>query len=89
MPDGKGLLLMEMAEYKERLVAYRTTMSLAAGMLSEGIISEKDYGKIDRIVAKNHGLSLGSICCRNPLITLGNRGNMRYTEGGETHGTDD
>ena len=89
MPDGKGLLLMEMAEHKERLVAYRTTMSLAAGMLSEGIISEKDYGKIDRIVAKNHGLSLSSICCRIPLITPGTRGNIHTAEGGDFVGKDD
>ena len=77
------------AEYQERLVAYRTTMSLAEGMLSEGIITEKEYGKIDRMVANLKGLSLSSICCRKPLISSRNRGNMRHTEGGETHGTDD
>ena len=80
---------MEMAKYKERLVAYRTTMSLALGMLSEGIITEKDYAKIDRIVAKNHGLSLSSICCRIPLITPGTRGNMQTAEGGDFVGKND
>ena len=77
------------AEYKERLIAYRTTMSLAEGMLHEGIITAKDYGKIDKIIAKRCGLSLGSICCRKPLIIAGNRGNMRLTGGEEVHGSDD
>ena len=64
-------------------------MSLAGGMLSEGIITEKDYDKIDRIIANKYGLSLGSIYCRKPLIDQGVRVNMRHTGGGETHGTDD
>ena len=88
MPDGKAVLPMDKS-YRERLIDYRTTMALAEGMLHEGIITEKDYGKIDRMMANLKGLSLGSICCRNPLIKSGNRGNMRHTEGGETHGTDD
>ena len=74
------------AEYNAALIAYRTSMSLAAGLLSDGIITEKEYDKIDRIIAKKYGLSLGSICCRKPLIALENRGNMRHTEGGESHG---
>lgn len=78
-----------MDEYRQRLISYRTAMSLAEGMLSEGIITEKDYDKIDRIIANKYGLSLGSICCRKPLIDQGFRGNMRHTGGGETHGTDD
>lgn len=76
-------------DYKERLIAYRTTMSLANGMLLEGIITEKDYAQIDRIIAKRKGLSLGSICCRKPLIVPENRGNIRHTEGGGSYGTDD
>lgn len=75
-------------DYQERLIDYRTTMALVEGMLLEGIITVKDYGKIDRIIANRKGLSLSSICCRNPLIVSRNRGNMRHTEGGETHGTD-
>ena len=73
----------------ERLVAYRTAMSLAEGMLADGIITAKDYGKIDRIIANKYRLSLGSIWCRKPLIQAGFRGNMRHTEGGEPHGSDD
>ena len=73
----------------ERLAAYRTAMSLAEGMLADGIITTKDYGKIDRIIANKYSLSLGSIWCRKPLIKAGFRGNMRHTEGGGTHGPED
>lgn len=75
------------ADFMERLVAYRTSMSLAEAMLSDGIITAKEYGKIDRIIANKYGLSLGSIWCRKPLIDTENRGNMRHTEGGDTHGS--
>ena len=77
------------ADYKAELVAYRASMSLAASLLSDGVITEKEYGQIDRIIAKRHGLDLSTICCRNPLITSRNRGNIRQTAGGETNGTDD
>ena len=76
-------------EYQERLIDYRTTMALAESMLHEGIITAKDYGKIDRIIANLKGLSLSSICCRNPLIVLENRGNMRHNEGSDADGPDD
>ena len=56
------------AEYRTRLMAYRTSMSLAADMLFQGIITKNDYDKIDRIIAKRNGLSLSSICCRDPLL---------------------
>ena len=70
------------AEYRRRLLNYRSSMSLAQEMLSEGIILEKEYAVIDRIIANRYGLSLGSICCRNPLIDPASGGNMRHTEGG-------
>ena len=70
------------AEYRKRLLGYRASMSLAREMLSEGIITPKEYSEIDRIIANRHGLSLGSIYCRNPLISGQVRGNIRQTEGG-------
>lgn len=70
------------AEYRERLLSYRAAMSLATEMLNEGILTPKEYAEIDRIIANRYGLSLGSICCRNPLIIQGSRGNIRQTEGG-------
>ena len=87
-PDGKAVLQMD-EDYKTRLVAYRTTMSFATGLLAGGIISEQDYAKIDRIIANQNGLSLSSICCRKPLIYQGFRGNIRPTKGGGSDGTDD
>ena len=77
------------ADFKARLVAYRTSMSLAESLFFDGIITEKEYDKIDRIMAKKHGLSLGSIWCRKPLILLHYRANIPQTGGGEVLGTDD
>ena len=47
------------------------------------------FGEKVVIVAKNHGLSLSSICCRIPLITPGTRGNIHTAEGGDFVGKDD
>ncbi len=76
-------------DYRNALVSYRISMSLAEDMLLRGIISERDYSKIDRIIAKKYGLSLDSICCRNPLLSRPVRGNMSLTRGGDIDGTDD
>lgn len=70
------------AKYRRRLLSYRSSMSLAQEMLSEGIITEKEYAVIDRIIANRYGLSLDSIYCRNPLIDPASRGNMRHAKGG-------
>ena len=51
----------KMDEYIERLIAYRTAMSVAKAMMKQGIISEKEYGTIDTIIAKKYGISLSSI----------------------------
>lgn len=50
-----------MDDFRERLTAYQTAMSLARNMLRQGIISEDDYRKIDTIIAKKHGVSSCSI----------------------------
>ena len=50
-----------MDDFRERLTAYQTAMSLARNMLRQGIISEDDYRKIDTIVAKKHRVSSCSI----------------------------
>jgi hypothetical protein len=77
------------AEYRERLVSYRTSMALAESMLFQGIISEKDYCKIEKMIAQKCGLSLCSIFCRNPLIVSRGRGNMQHTEGVDLDGSED
>lgn len=63
-------------------------MSIAAEMLAKGIITDKEYDQIDRIIADKYELSLDSICCRKPLIDRHFRGNIRHTEGGLPHGKD-
>ena len=50
-----------MTDYDERLMRYQAAMAVARSMLSRGIIMRKDYGKIDRIIAKKYGISLDSI----------------------------
>ena len=47
--------------FDERLTAYRVAMSLAAGMLHRGIISSRDYERIDDLMAEKYGFSLCSI----------------------------
>ena len=50
-----------MDDFRERLTAYQTAMSLARNMLRQGIISEDDYRKIDTIIANTHAVSSCSI----------------------------
>ena len=50
-----------MMDFADRLAAYQAAMSLAKGMLQQGIISECDYAEIDTIMTKKYGLSLDSI----------------------------
>ena len=50
-----------MNDYDKRLIAYQTAMALARSMRSKGIISAKEYAKIDTIIAKKYGISSGSI----------------------------
>lgn len=50
-----------MDDYNERISAYRLAMNMASTMLKRGIISDKDYEKIHRIMAEKYGISLSSI----------------------------
>ena len=50
-----------MTDYEKRLMAYQMAMALARSMRSKGIISAKEYAKIDTIIAKKYGISSGSI----------------------------
>ena len=75
-------------DFEGCLVAYRVAMSLAEDMLSREIITEEEYRKIDRIVAKKYGLSSCTIYLREPLINGAFRGNMLPTKKEATfHGT--
>ena len=50
-----------MSDYDKRLFAYQTAMALARSMRSKGLISAKEYAKIDTIIAENYGISSCSI----------------------------
>ena len=50
-----------MNEYRKQLISYQITMSMVRNMLSDGIISEEEYDKIDTIMTKKYGVSSFSI----------------------------
>ena len=50
-----------MSDYDKRLFAYQMAMALARSMHSKGLISAKEYAKIDTIIAKKYGISSCSI----------------------------
>lgn len=50
-----------MSDYDKRLFAYQMTMALARSMRSKGMISAKEYAKIDTIIAEKYGISSCSI----------------------------
>ena len=49
------------AHPERRLMAYQTAMALARSMRSKGLISAKEYAKIDTIIAEKYGISSCSI----------------------------
>ena len=50
-----------MSDYDKRLFAYQVAMALARSMRSKGLISAKEYAKIDTIIANKYGISSCSI----------------------------
>ena len=50
-----------MSDYDKRLFAYQIAMALARSMRSKGLISVKEYAKIDTIIAEKYGISSCSI----------------------------
>lgn len=50
-----------MADHMDRVFSHQVAMSVARSMLSQGLISEKEYNDIDTILTKKHGLSSSSI----------------------------
>ena len=50
-----------MSDYDKRLLAYQVAMALARSMRSKGLISAKEYAKIDTIIANKYGISSCSI----------------------------
>lgn len=50
-----------MSEIQQKVAAYRQAMAMARSMVLQGIISDREYGKIDTIMAKKYGISLSTI----------------------------
>lgn len=50
-------------DLRERVIAYRTTMSMVKGMLLDGVITEEEYRKIDTIMTNRYGLSSCTMHC--------------------------
>ncbi|MBQ5318768.1 MAG: hypothetical protein J6K17_06710 [Oscillospiraceae bacterium] len=48
-------------EKLQRLAAYKTSIALFRNLLSDGIINQSEFKKIERIIAEKCGLSLCSI----------------------------
>lgn len=44
-------------ELKTKIISYRTALSLAKSMLTDGIITAEEYRKIDTMLAEKYGLS--------------------------------
>ena len=52
---------LAMSDYDKRLFAYQMAMALARSMRSKGLITAKEYAKIDTIIAEKYGISSCSI----------------------------
>ena len=47
---------MTSEEYMKQVIRYRAAMAMAKDLLIRGIITKKDYGKIDTIMTKKYGI---------------------------------
>lgn len=60
--QGEELPVITMKnDYIDKVSDYRLTMSFVKSMKIRGIISEKEYDKIDTIMTKKYGISSVSI----------------------------
>ena len=50
-----------MPDFEQRQMAYQAAMALARRMRSKGLISAREYAKIDTIIAKKYRISSCSI----------------------------
>ena len=67
-------------EYRAQLEQYLSSMMQAKQMLSQGIITQEDYAKIDTIIAAKYGLESCNIYRGIDLIYKDIRGNMSHYE---------
>ena len=50
-----------MSDMQERIATYQRMMAMVRSMLLQGVISEREYAKIDTIMTKRLGLSSSTI----------------------------
>ena len=67
--------------YRAKLESYLASILQAKKMLSQGILTQEDYAKIDAIIAKKYGISSCSLYRGIDLIYSGFNGNMSHYEG--------
>lgn len=48
-------------ELNEKVIAFRTAMSVMKSMLKSGVITDAEYAQIEAIIAENYGLSSSTI----------------------------
>ncbi len=65
-------------EYRTRLEQYLSSMMQAKQMLSQGIITQEDYVKIDTIIAAKYGLESCNLYRGIDLLYSEVRGNMPH-----------
>lgn len=66
--------------YRTKLESYLASMLQAKRMLSMGILTPKDYSRIDTIIAEKYGISSCSLYRGIDLILSGFNGNMSHYE---------
>lgn len=76
--DGRCLPMTE--EYRTRLELYLSSMMQAKQMLSQDIITQEDYVKIDTIIAAKYGLESCNLYRGIDLLYKEVRGNMSHYE---------
>lgn len=58
------------------VIDYELAMSVFSQLLNKGLLTQKEYEKLEKKTAKKYGLKKGSIYRRNNLISGVNYGNM-------------
>lgn len=66
--------------YRTKLEGYLASMLQAKRMLSVGILTPKDYSRIDTIIAEKYGISSCSLYRGIDLIYSSINGNMSHYE---------
>ena len=64
---------------KRDVLAYRAAMSVAQGLIQNGLITEGEYHQIDRAMRAKYRDIIGTLFLENPLLFTQNRANMAQT----------